>query len=284
MGITGVVMLIEAAGGWISGSIALISDAGHMLTHGFAIAVSMFGILIARRPPCHHRTFGLLRAEVLAAFINSLFLLLITVWIVYEAIERFINPIEILTGQMLAVAVLGLIVNVVSIFLLESSRHGDLNIQSVFLHMIGDAASSIAIVIAAIVIQSTGWLWLDPAVSIGIALLIVIWALGLLKESSRVLLEMAPKGRNVHEISHALRERFPMIVETSREHIWMVTQEVIVFTAHLGVAPSRMTEDDQGVWIGQVKDWLAEEFHITESTLQLYSVPTEKLPNKHDSI
>lgn len=269
LGITTVVMLVEVVGGWLSGSIALISDAGHMLTHAFAIGVSIFAILIARRPACHHRTFGLLRAEVLAAWINGLFLILVALWIVVEAVGRFLHPRDILTGQMLLVAMLGLIVNVVSLVLLEGSRHGDLSIRSVFMHMLGDAASSIAVVGAALVIRRTQWVWIDPVVSIAIAMWIAVWAMGLLRESTRVLLEMAPKGHNVEEISASLRERFPMIVETSNEHVWTITQEVIVFSAHLHVDLNRLSVAQMNLWVHEVERWLAEKFNITESTLQV---------------
>jgi cobalt-zinc-cadmium efflux system protein len=269
LGITVVVMFVEVAGGWYSGSIALISDAGHMLTHAFAIAVSIFGILMARQPVCHHRTFGMLRAEVLAAFINGIFLLGVSAWIIIESIERFMNPQSLLTMQMLMVALLGLAVNIFSIFLLQGSRHNDLNIRSVFMHMIGDAASSVAIVIAAVVIRYTSWNWLDPAVSLLIALWIAVWALGLLKESARILLEMAPRGQFVHDISDAMRERFPAILETSHEHVWTITESVIVFSAHLLVDGDRLQRQGCNDWLETVEQWLAHEYKVTESTLQV---------------
>lgn len=268
LGITLAVMVIEAAGGWISGSIALISDAGHMATHAFAIAVSMFGILAARMPRCHHRTFGLLRAEVLAAFVNGLFLLLICGWIVVESVRRFLAPTEILTAHMLLVALLGLLVNLISMALLESSRHNDLNVRSVFLHMIGDAASSVAVVLAAVAIHYTHWLWLDPAVSLIIAALIAVWAVGLLRESARVLLEMAPRGRNVHQITDALRARFPAILSIEHEHLWTITEQTVLFSAHLQVDPAQLPCDGLAVWLEEVEGWLEENYDIAESTLQ----------------
>lgn len=269
LAITAVVMGVEVVGGWATGSIALVSDAGHMLTHSFAIAVSMFGILIARYPPCHHRTYGLLRSEVLAAFINGLFLIAVAAWIVFESVERLRRPTEILTGEMLVVALLGLVVNVISIVLLESSRHDDLNVRSVFMHMVGDAASSIAIVVAALAIRSTGWAWIDPAVSIAIATWVAVWAGDLLRESARVLLEMAPKGRNVHEIAEALKKRFPEVVSTSHEHLWTITPDVAVFTARLRVNPERLQREEMEPWLHEAHDWLHEAFHISESTLQV---------------
>ncbi len=269
LGITLVAMFLEIAGGYISGSIALISDAGHMLTHAFAITVSMFGIIIARRPRCHHRTFGLLRAEVLAALINGLFLMLVAIWIVVESYGRFVQPREIITGQMLLVAIIGLIVNIVSIFLLRGNREGDLNVQSVFMHMIGDAASSVAIIFVAIVIRYTQWNWLDPAISVLIAILIGIWAVGLLRESARVLLEMAPKGRNVHQITRAMCKKFPAIIGTDNEHVWTITQELIVFSAHIKVDATQIDSAALSDWLHEVEHWLADEFDVAESTLQV---------------
>jgi cobalt-zinc-cadmium efflux system protein len=269
LSITAVVMVVEVIGGWLTGSIALISDAGHMLTHAFAIAVSIFGIVVARRPACHHRTFGLLRAEVVAAFVNALFLLAVTAWIVFEAAQRFLDPQPILTLQMLAVAIVGLTVNVVSIFLLESSRRGDLNVHSVFLHMIGDAASSVAIVVAAILIRVTQWLWIDPLVSVGIAVLIAIWAASLLRESLRVLLEMAPKGHTVDDIISAMRAKFPEIVDTEHEHVWTITPSVVCFSAHLTVDAAQLTRVDVNDWLHRIEHWLRDKFDVSESTLQL---------------
>ena len=269
LGITVVVMAVEFIGGWLSGSIALVSDAVHMLTHVIALGISVFGILIARRLACHHRTFGLLRAEVVAAFVNGLFLLAATVWIVVESIDRILHPQPILTVQMLAVAILGLIVNIVSIFLLEGSRKGDMNVHSIFLHMVSDAASSVAIVIAAIVIRFTNWIWLDPAVSIGIALLIVFWAGGLLRDSLRVLLEMAPKGHDIKTVTEAMKKQFPQIIDTENEHLWTITPSVIVFTAHLVVDTQQIKNNQINDWLIEVEQWLKKTFGISESTLQI---------------
>ena len=274
-GITSLVMVIEAVGGWLAGSIALVSDAGHMLTHAFAIAISVFGLLIARLPACHHRTFGLLRAEIVAAFVNALFLVAVTVWIVVESVQRIVNPRSIIVSQMLAIAGLGLLVNVISILLLESGRRGNLNVQAVFMHMVSDAASSVAIVLAAIVIRFTQWVWLDPVVSMGIALLIVIWAGRLLRESLRVLLEMAPRGRTVNEIIDVLQREFPQVIEAEHEHVWTITPSVICFSAHLTVDASRLPAGGINDWLHNVERWLADEFDVSESTLQVWLVNLE---------
>ena len=143
--------------------------------------------------------------------------------------------------------------------------------QSVFAHMIADAASSLAIVVTAIVIGHTDWLWLDPLVAMGIGLLIVAWAVGLLRESLRVLLEMAPKGRNVHDVVAAMQEQFPAIIDTQHEHLWTITPEVVVFSAHLTVDPSRLDprQVEQRDWQDSVATWLQKSFDVRESTLQV---------------
>lgn len=269
LGITAVAMVIEFIGGLLTGSVALVSDAGHMLTHAFALGIAIAGILVARLPACHHRTFGLLRAEVVAAFVNALFLLALTVWITIEAVGRLLAPQPILTLHMLVVAIFGLLVNLASVYLIEGSREGDINVQSVFAHMIADAASSVAIVVAALVIRGTGWTWLDPVVAMGIGLLIVAWAWTLLRESLRVLLEMAPKGRNVHEITLALREHFPAIRGTEHEHVWTITPEIVVFSAHLTVDPEQVEPSQVDHWLHSVETWLSERFDVRESTLQV---------------
>jgi cobalt-zinc-cadmium efflux system protein len=269
LGITASAMVIEFVGGLLTGSVALVSDAGHMLTHAFALAIAIAGILVARLPACHHRTFGLLRAEVVAAFVNALFLLALTVWIAVEAVGRLLAPQPILTLYMLVVAVFGLVVNLVSVFLIEGSREGDINVQSVFAHMVADAASSVAIVVAAVVIRGTGWVWLDPVVAMGIGLLIVLWAWSLLRESLRVLLEMAPKGRNVHQISSGLREHFPAILDTNHEHVWTITPDVVVFSAHLTLDAEQVEPREVDGWLRSVEAWLAERFDVRESTLQV---------------
>ncbi|HDY87985.1 MAG TPA: cation transporter, partial [bacterium] len=142
LSITFVVMLIEFVGGILTNSIALISDAGHMFTHSFTIGISLIAIFIACKPPCHHKTFGMYRAEIVAAFTNGLVLLFVVGVIIYEAVQRIIHPAEILGMQMLLIALLGLFVNVVSIFIIHGAHKRDLNVRSVFYHMIADVASS----------------------------------------------------------------------------------------------------------------------------------------------
>jgi len=267
--ITLTVMFVELIGGWLTHSIALISDAGHMFTHCFAIGVSFVAILIARKPPCHHRTFGLYRAEVLAAFINGLFLLLIVCFIVYEAILRIIHPQEVLSFSMLLIGIIGLVVNIASIVILHGAHRKDLNIRGVFYHMLADAASSIGIVIAAIIIHFTGLYILDPLVSLGISIVIIYWAWGVLREAAIILLEMAPTGLNVDTIAKDLKEKFPKIKDLYNIHIWTITVDMLVFSAHVRFDDTVRVCADHDQLITKLNNYLAEKYRVIESTIQI---------------
>jgi len=268
LSITSVVMVIELIGGVLTNSIALISDAGHMFTHAFAMGISLVAIFIARKPPCHHRTFGLYRAEILGAFINGLFLLLVVGVIMYEAVLRIIHPQEVLSLQMLVIALVGLGVNVASIFILRGSE-GNLNVRSVFYHLLGDAASSVGIVFAAVVIFYTAWNVVDPLVSLGISALILYWAWGILKESTRVLLEMAPAGLDIDTIGNNLRLAFPEIEALYNVHLWAITPDMLVFSAHMKLNTTLAPE--HGDLVQRIGTYLAERYNIIESTLQIAS-------------
>ena len=265
---TALVMIVEIIGGLLAYSIALISDAAHMFTHCFALGISLMAIIIAGQPPCHHKTFGLYRAEILAAFINGLFLLLVVAVIIYEAVLRIIHPVEVLGFHMLIIALVGLAANLVSIAILHGFKKEDLNIRSVFFHMVADAVSSVGIVIAAIVIYYTGWNIIDPLVSLGISIVIIFWALGILKESSRILLEMAPKGLNIDIINEDLKANFPEIKEIDNVHLWTITSDILVFSAHLKLKLAA----DQNKLISRINKHLSEKFKIIESTVQIASV------------
>ena len=268
LGITLVVMVVEVVGGMLTSSIALISDAGHMFTHCFAISISLVAIVIARRPPCHHRTFGLYRAEILAAFVNGLFLLVVAALVIYEAILRIIRPEEVLGLQMLLVALIGLGTNLASIAILRGTLGQDLNVRSVFYHMVADAASSVGVVAAAIVIFYTGWNVLDPLVSLGISALIVVWAWGVLRDSTKVLLEIAPTGLNVDMITADLKQRFPQIREVYNAHLWTITAGMIVFSAHAELGELHGSTEPETL-MARVNGYLAQEYGIIESTIQV---------------
>ena len=268
LSITIIVMILEIIGGIITNSIALISDAGHMFTHAFAIGISLLANFIARKPPCHHKTFGLYRAEVLAAFINGLFLIPIVGFIIFEAILRFLNPQEVNGFYMLIVAFIGLVVNLTSIFILQGSQNTSLNVKSVFYHMIADAASSIGIVIAAFIIMSTGFVIFDPVVSLGISIVIIYWAYGILRESTRILLEMAPKGMNIDRISEGLKNNFPEIIELFDAHLWTIIPDMLIYSVHVKIN-NELIEGNQEELILRINDFLTKNYKIIESTIQI---------------
>ena len=267
LSITVIVMVVEIVGGMLTSSIALISDAGHMFTHAFALSLSLLAIIIASKPACNHKTFGLYRAEVLAGFLNGIFLFVIAGLIIFEAIERFLNPENVLSLYMLIIAILGLIVNIASILILQGSQKSNIGIKSVFYHMIADAASSIGIVIAAIIISFTNWNFLDPIVSVGISVVILYWAWGVLRDSTRILLEMAPKGVEIDEIVEGLKKEFSVISEVLHVHLWTITPDMLVFSAHLKLNACENPKEQEQL-ILQVQEYLHQKYNILESTFQ----------------
>ncbi|MFX1325597.1 MAG: cation diffusion facilitator family transporter [Promethearchaeota archaeon] len=266
--ITLTVMVVEIIGGFVTNSIALLSDAGHMFTHSFAIGISLLANFIARKPPCHHKTFGLYRAEVLAAFINGIFLIPIVGYIMYEAIMRFLNPQEVFGFYMLIVAFIGLAVNITSILILQGTRKTSLNVKSVFYHMIADAASSIGIVVAAFIIMGTGFVILDPIVSLGISFVILYWSYGILKESTRILLEMSPKGMDIDTINKDLKLNFPEIMDVDDAHLWTIIPGMLLYSAHIRLNEESMSISHQELILG-LNEYLSEKFKILESTIQI---------------
>lgn len=267
--ITSAVMVLEFIGGLLTNSIALISDGGHMFTHCFAIAIGIVAIHIARKPPCHHKTFGLYRAEILAAFINGIVLLIVSAIIIYESIMRIIHPRDVEALQMLLVAGIGLMVNLVSIIILYGSHKEDLNIKGVFYHMIADTVSSIGIFIAAIIIYYSGWDFIDPVVSFLISAVIIYWAWGILKESGMIFLEMAPTGLTVDIIDKDIRNTFPEVIKLSHAHLWAITPDKVVYTAHINLSDYEISTNNQHELFKKISRYLYEKHNIIETTLQI---------------
>ncbi len=268
--ITTAVMIVEIIGGIITNSIALLSDSGHMFTHAFAISISLLANMISKKPACHHKTFGLYRAEVLAAFINGLFLIPIVGIIIFEAILRFLNPQEIFGFYMLIVAFIGLAVNITSILILQGTQKTSLNVKSVFYHMIADAASSIGIVIVAFIIMSTGIVILDPIVSLGISAVIIYWSWGILRDSTRILLEIAPKGMDIGKITEDLKDNFPEILDLYDAHLWTIIPNMLVYSAHVKLKNEMITIIQED-FISKINDFLSRKYKIIESTIQIIS-------------
>jgi cobalt-zinc-cadmium efflux system protein len=233
MALTGSTMAVEVIGGLFTGSLALLSDAGHMLTHFFALMVSLLAIKLATMPTRPTRSFGLYRIEVLAALLNGLTLLFITGYIFYEAGGRLLHPSPVKELPMFVVAIVGLAVNLASAFILLGVGQADLNVRSAFLHMVGDTASSVGIVAGAIIIYFTGWYIIDPLLSLLIAAVILVWSWNLLSDSVNILLETAPKHVNIDEVISEIRKSAPEVSDVHDIHIWEITSQMYSMTAHL---------------------------------------------------
>lgn len=198
--LTGAFMFVEVIGGILSGSLALLADAGHMLTDTMALALAAAAFHVSKRPPGGNLTYGYQRFQILAAFVNGLSLLGIVGWILYEAVERFITPRDILGETMLIVAVAGLVVNLISFAVLHTGDQENLNIRGAALHVAGDLLGSVAAIVAAIVIIYSGWTLIDPILSVAVAFLILRSAWSLVKRSAHVLLEGAPDWLDVADM------------------------------------------------------------------------------------
>jgi cobalt-zinc-cadmium efflux system protein len=229
--LTSVFFLAEVAGGVLSNSLALLADAGHMLTDVAALALSLFVAWFSRRPETDKRTYGYLRWEILAAFINGAALLLLSAWIMFEAVLRIRDPETVSTGLMLIVAVLGLLVNVAAAWTLHPSQGGSMNIRGAYLHVLSDLLGSVGTVAAALVIRYTGWLTADPVVSVFVTLLIVRAAWRLVRESVDVLLESTPAHISLSAVRAQL-EAIPGIESVHDLHVWTVTSNHIAMSAH----------------------------------------------------
>lgn len=265
--VTAIVMVAEIIGGFLTNSMALISDAGHMFTHSFALLISLGAILYANRPACHHRTYGFYRIEILAALFNSLFLFGVTGWIMVESIRRIISSAPILTLQMLIIAIVGLIANLISAWLLHGSSKSDLNLRSAFLHMLADTVSSVIIIIGAVIIHFTGWNFIDSILSIGIALVILSWGWGLFKDSVRILLESVPKGISTEEVSDVLMKEIPVIKEITDLHIWEITSKMYSMTAHIKLKEELKSVNVREL-LNRIKQSVDEHFEIEHTTIE----------------
>lgn len=263
--ITFAFMIVEVAGGLISGSLALLADAGHMLTDAAALALAWAAFRFGRRPADPRRTFGYLRFEVVAGFVNALTLFAIVVWIVYEAWRRLQQPHEVLAGPMLAVAVAGLLVNLFVLWFLTRGDSDHVNIRGAALHVLGDLLGSVGAIGAALVIHFTGWAPIDPILSVLVSLLILRSAWSLLKRSLHILLEGAPDNTTPADIEQHLREHVPGVAAVSHVHVWLITSGRALATLHV-----RPASDDQArVVTRAVGQALRERFGIEHATVAI---------------
>jgi cobalt-zinc-cadmium efflux system protein len=263
--VTVLFVLVEFAAGLEAHSLALLSDAGHNLTDAVALLLALFAFHFESKPPDEVRTFGYHRAGVLAAFVNALALVLLSGFIFFESYRRLLQPPEVNTGIMLAVAALGLLVNAGVMWGLHRDSAHDLNIRGAFLHMLGDALGSIAIIIGAYAIRYTGWRHIDPVLSILIAVLIVWTAWDIIRESLNILLEGLPRGLQLNIVEQAMRG-IEGVIGVHDLHIWSLGSSVHALSCHVRIEDMPPSESE--VILGHLNQMLRERFHIRHTTVQ----------------
>ena len=264
--LTGTFMIVEVIGGILAGSLALLADAGHMLTDTMALALAAVAFQVSKRPADARLTYGYQRFQILAAFVNGLSLLFIVGWILYEAFSRFVSPQEVLGKTMLVVAVAGLVVNIFAFIVLHGGDRENLNIRGAALHVAGDLLGSVAAIVAAVVIIYTGWMAIDPILSVAVAILILKSAWVLVKRSAHVLLEGAPEWMNVDEMQEGLVEQIPEVVSIHHVHVWGMTPQDLMLTMHVRV--ENHTANPTNI-IRRVKALLRKDYGIGHSTVEI---------------
>jgi cobalt-zinc-cadmium efflux system protein len=264
LALTATFTVAEVIGGLLTGSLALLADAGHMLSDNVSLALALFAAWLATRPATPNRSFGYNRAEILAALINGATLVAVSVWIFFEAYHRFRDPPEILGGWMLLVAALGLVVNVAGALVLSRSGGESLNVEGALRHVLADLLGSVGAISAAAIILLTGWRYADPLVSVLIALLILASSWKLLRESTSILLEQAPSGLDVNEVGESMVD-VEGVVEVHDLHVWTITSGFPSLSAHVLVGKN----EDCHARRRDMERLLASEFDIEHTTLQV---------------
>jgi len=272
LGLTSAFTAAEVVGGVLTGSLALLADAGHMLSDDFSLGLALFAIWLAERPPTPRRSFGYQRAEVLAALANGVTLVLISLWIFYEAYHRLQDPPEVLGGPMLVVALLGLGVNLVGARLLARAQGESLNVSAALRHVLADLAGSVGVIVAALLILTTGWRQADPLIGALIGVLVLASSWGILRDSLRILLEQAPPGVEPREIGEAMAA-VPGVVEVHDLHVWTVTSGFPALAAHVLVTEDADCHERRRA----LESMIAERFRIGHTTLQVDHAQTQPL-------
>jgi cobalt-zinc-cadmium efflux system protein len=271
LAITFAVLIAEVIGGLIAGSLALVADAGHMLTDSTGLIMALIAASLATRAATVKRTFGLQRAEVLAALGNALLLVAVAVWVLIMAVERLRTPIEIQSSLMLIVAVVGLLANLAALLVLRPAQSKSLNMRGAYLEVFGDVVGSLAVIIAAVLIMITGWTPIDAIASLAIVMLIIPRAWSLLREVVDVLLEATPRGVDLDEVrEHIMRVRG--VVDVHDLHAWTITSGVPVLSAHVIVDNACISEGRSGEVLDRLGECLGGHFDVSHCTFQLEPV------------
>lgn len=265
LAVTVLFMLVEAVGGWLSGSLALLADAGHMLTDALALALAFAGFWFGRRPADYWRSYGYRRLEVLAAWVNGVSLAALSLWIMVEAALRLTKPVPVLGGPMLAVAAAGLLVNLFILWWLRREQAEHLNLRGAILHVFGDLLGSAGAVIAALVILATGWTPIDPLLSLVIALLILRSAFLLVRSATHILLEGTPEDLDLDALRADVARAVPEITGIHHIHAWSLTSGRPMLTLHVSTTETA----DRDRVLRAIKERLASEYRISHSVVQL---------------
>lgn len=262
---TGGLMVAEFVGGLVSGSLALMADAGHMLTDTLALALAWLAFRLGRRPTDTRRSFGYHRLQVLAAFVNGLMLFAIAGWIVVEAAQRLMEPEPVMGGTMLAIAVLGLVGNIAGFLVLHHGDRDNLNVRGALLHVLGDLLGSLGAIAAAGVILATGWTPIDPILSVVVAALILKGAWTVVRQSAHILVEGTPTGIDPDAVRRALHDAAPEVRDIHHVHVWSLTAERTLLTLHAVVTPGA----DHDAVLAALRTALRQRFGIDHATVQI---------------
>ncbi|MFC0693290.1 cation diffusion facilitator family transporter [Paraburkholderia humisilvae] len=258
-------MLVEVVGGVLSGSLALLADAGHMVSDAAALGFSWVAIHYGRRPATAQLSYGYKRLEILAAFVNGCALFVIAAWIVVEAARRFTSPVPVIGKTMLIIALAGLAANIAAFAVLHGGNRENLNLRGAWLHVLGDMLGSVAAIVAAAVILLTGWTPIDPLLSIFVAVVILKSAWGIVRSSAHILLEGTPEGIHLSDIKADLEQNVPEVDNAHHIHAWSITGEQHMVTLHVHPAVGAKACDV----VSAVQQRLATRFNIDHVTVQV---------------
>lgn len=268
LSIAAAVFVMEVIGAWVTGSIALLADAGHVFTDMFGVAFALLAATMAQRPPSQRRTFGWLRLEVIAAALNALLLIGVGLYVAYEAIRRLIEPEAVEAGLMLVVAVIGMLANLVSLRILTAGKDESINVRGAYLEVLGDLLGSMAVVIAAAVMMLTGWDRADPVASLVVAGLILPRSLRLLRDALRILMEATPRDLDLTEVRRHLLA-VPGVVDVHDLHAWTITSGVPALTAHVVVDDTALETCGPESMLDQLQECAQDCFEIAHTTFQI---------------
>jgi cobalt-zinc-cadmium efflux system protein len=264
--LTAVTLVAEVAGGLWTNSLALLSDAAHVFLDLFALVLSLAAVQLAGLPSSERHTFGFHRSEVFASFINGLTVFLMGLGILYEAWGRFGEPQPVKSGAMQVITVVGLMMNLLAAKTLHSHSHHDLNVRSAFLHVLGDAAASVGVIIGGIIMYYTGWFVLDALLSAAIGLLILTGAGRILRESVHILMEGSPRGMDITQVAEVIRSA-EGVRDLHHLNIWSVCSHITALSVHVELEPG--FEGQRSKLLHQLEHRLEHDFHITHTTIQL---------------